>query len=76
MARYPVEKYASVELNQVAFPKTGMVVSQLPLGTEYTEAAPCENGMWVLADQELLSLRLQLIMFQLVLFILLKKSMT
>ena len=53
MARYPVEKYASVELNQVAFPKTGMVVSQLPLGTEYTEAAPCENGMWVLADKSL-----------------------
>ena len=53
MARYPVEKYASVELNQVAFPKTGMVVSQVPLGDEYTEAAPCENGMWVLADKSL-----------------------
>lgn len=53
MARYPVEKYASVELNQVAFPKTGMVVSQLPLGPEYTENAPCENGMWVLADKSL-----------------------
>lgn len=51
MTRFPLEKYASLELNQVAFPKTGMVVSQTPLGAEFTEAAPCENGMWVLADK-------------------------
>ena len=43
--------YASLELNQVAFPKTGMVVSQTPLGTDFTKAAPCENGMWVVADK-------------------------
>ena len=43
--------YASVELNQVAFPKTGMVVSQTPLGTAFTKANPCENGMWVVADK-------------------------
>lgn len=43
--------YASLELNQVAFPKTGMVVSQTPLGTAFTKAAPCENGMWVVADK-------------------------
>ena len=49
--RFPLEKYASLELNQVAFPKTGMVVSQTPLGTAFTEAAPCENGMWVVADK-------------------------
>ena len=49
--RFPVEKYASLELNQVAFPKTGMVVSQLPLGTGFTASAPCENGMWVVADK-------------------------
>ena len=43
--------YASLELNQVAFPKTGMVVSQTPLGDDFTKAAPCENGMWVVADK-------------------------
>ena len=50
--RDPDEKlYASLELNQVAFPKTGMVVSQTPLGNAFTKAAPCENGMWVVADK-------------------------
>ena len=48
----PGEKlYATLELNQVAFPKTGMVVSQTPLGDEFTLATPCENGMWVVADK-------------------------
>ena len=51
--RFPLEKYASLELNQVAFPKTGMVVSQTPLGAAFnkTTGVPCENGMWVLADK-------------------------
>ena len=50
--RDPDEKlYASLELNQVAFPKTGMVVSQTPLGEAFTKAAPCENGMWVVGDK-------------------------
>lgn len=49
--RFPVEQYASLELNQVAFPKTGMVVSQVPLGAAFTKDAPCENGMWVVADK-------------------------
>lgn len=49
--RFPCEQYASLELNQVAFPKTGMVVSQTPLGAAFTEDAPCENGMWVVADK-------------------------
>ena len=50
--RDPDEKlYASLELNQVAFPKTGMVVSQTPLGEAFTKANPCENGMWVVADK-------------------------
>ena len=50
--RNPDEKfYASLELNQVAFPKTGMVVSQTPLGTDFTRANPCENGMWVVGDK-------------------------
>ena len=48
----PGEKlYATLELNQVAFPKTGMVVSQTPLDDSFTLAAPCENGMWVVADK-------------------------
>ena len=50
--RNPREKlYASLELNQVAFPKTGMVVSQTPLGEDFTADAPCENGMWVVGDK-------------------------
>ena len=51
LTRFPLEQYASLELNQVAFPKTGMVVSQTPLGADFTEQAPCENGMWVVADK-------------------------
>lgn len=51
MKRFPLEMYATLELNQVAFPQTGMVVSQTPLGEEFTKDAPCENGMWVLADK-------------------------
>ena len=48
----PGEKlYATLELNQVAFPKTGMVVSQTPLDESFTLEAPCENGMWVVADK-------------------------
>lgn len=48
MTRFPVEKFASLELNQVAFPKTGMVVSQTPLADDF---GVCENGMWVVADK-------------------------
>lgn len=51
MARFPLEKYATLELNQVAFPKTGMVISQLPLSAAFTAANPCENGMWVSANK-------------------------
>ena len=51
MTRFPHEKYASLELNQVAFPQTGMVVSQTPLGSAFTAENPCENGMWVVADK-------------------------
>ena len=54
--RDPDEKlYASLELNQVAFPKTGMVVSQTPLGPKFVPGennyGVCENGMWVVADK-------------------------
>lgn len=51
MKRFPLQEYASLELNQVAFPQTGMVVSQTPLGEAFTKDAPCENGMWVVADK-------------------------
>lgn len=58
MKRFPVEQYATLELNQVAFPKTGMVVSQTPLGAKFTTDpnvsgayGVCENGMWVVADK-------------------------
>ena len=51
MKRFPCEKYASLEMNRAAYLKTGMVVSQTPLGEEFTKDFPCENGMWVNADK-------------------------
>ena len=51
MNKFPREQYATLQLNQVAFPKTGMVVSQTPLGDAFTAKNPCENGMWVVADK-------------------------
>ena len=58
LKRFPLEEYATLELNQVAFPKTGMVVSQTPLGVKFTTDSSvtgaygvCENGMWVVADK-------------------------
>lgn len=51
MKRFPVTEYAALELNQVEFVRQGMVISQTPLGEEFTKAAPCENGMWVCADK-------------------------
>lgn len=51
MAKFPVEKYASLEMNRAAYLKNGEVVSQLPLASAFTAAAPCENGMWVDADK-------------------------
>lgn len=55
LKRFPLEQFATVELNQVAFPKTGMVVSQIPLGPKFVEGegkyGVCENGMWVSADK-------------------------
>lgn len=49
--KFPVLKYAQLEMNRAAFLKNGLVVSQTPLSNEFTEAAPCENGMWVDADK-------------------------
>ena len=56
LKRFPLEEYATLELNQVAFPKTGMVISQTPLGAKFVEGGSgnygvCENGMWVVADK-------------------------
>ena len=56
LTRFPLEQYATLELNQVAFPKTGMVVSQTPLGAKFVEGGSgnygvCETGMWVVADK-------------------------
>ena len=58
LKRFPLEQYATLELNQVAFPKTGMVVSQTPLGEKFTTDTSvsgrygvCENGLWVVADK-------------------------
>ena len=51
MKRFPLEKYATLELNHVIFARTGNLIAQTPLGAEFTEENPCENGMWVCADR-------------------------
>ena len=51
MNRFKVAKYASLEMNFAEYLATGNIVSQIPLGEEFTENAPCENGMWVCADR-------------------------
>lgn len=48
---FPVSKYATLEMNRAAYLKNGLVVSQTPLAAAFTDAAPCENGMWVDADK-------------------------
>lgn len=51
MARFMIDKYGVLEINRAEFLKQGMIVSQTPLGDEFTEEAPCENGMWVDANK-------------------------
>ena len=51
MARFMIDKYGVLEMNRAEYLKTGMIVSQTPLSEEFTEAAPCENGMWVDANK-------------------------
>ena len=51
MARFKIEKYGVLEMNRAEYLKTGMIVSQSPLSEQFTEAAPCENGMWVDANK-------------------------
>ena len=51
MARFMIDKYGVLEMNRAEYLKQGMIVSQSPLSKEFTEAAPCENGMWVDANK-------------------------
>ena len=51
MARFMIDKYGVLEMNRAEYLKTGMIVSQSPLSAEFTEKAPCENGMWVDANK-------------------------
>lgn len=50
MARFKIEKYGVLEINRAEFLKTGMIVSQSPLGADF-EGKKCENGMWVDANK-------------------------
>lgn len=50
MAKFPLTKYASLEMNRAGYLKTGLIRSQTPLSDEFTAEAPCENGMWVDAN--------------------------
>ena len=51
LKRFPLEQYASLELNHTIFNRVGNLISQTPLGDEFTKDSPCENGMWVCADR-------------------------
>ena len=51
MARFKIDKYGVLEMQRAEYLKTGMIVSQSPLSDEFTEAKPCENGMWVDANK-------------------------
>ena len=51
MARFKIDKYGVLEMQRAEYLKTGMIVSQSPLSDEFTEKAPCENGMWVDANK-------------------------
>lgn len=51
MAKFPVKKYAALEMNRACYLAQGNVVSQTPLAAEFTEESPCENGMWVCANK-------------------------
>lgn len=51
MTRFMIDKYGVLEMQRAEYLKTGMIVSQSPLSDEFTEKAPCENGMWVDANK-------------------------
>ena len=48
--RLIIDGYASLELNRVSFSLTGRVVADLPLSSDFTTAAPAENGMILAVD--------------------------
>ena len=58
MARFNIDKYGVLEMNRAEYLKNGMIVSQSPLSDEFTEEAPCENGMWVDANKANQEIRL------------------
>lgn len=43
--------YGVVEMNFATWTRNGRVPSQLPLSDDFTEQAPCENGMWLVYDE-------------------------
>ena len=51
MARFNIDKYGVLEMNRAEYLKTGMIVSQTPLGADFAEENSCENGMWVDANK-------------------------
>lgn len=51
LVRFHCDKFATLEINHAIFNRDGNIISQIPLGEEFTAEAPCENGMWVSADK-------------------------
>lgn len=51
LKRFAIDGYATLEINHAIFNRVGNIISQTPLGEEFTKDAPCENGMWVCADR-------------------------
>ena len=50
MNRYVIDGFASLETNFAGYKRSGRIVSQTPLASTFTTAAPCENGMWLNAN--------------------------
>ena len=51
MAKLEKIGYGQLELNQVAFPRTGRIEAQCALGTGFSEEVPAENGMILAIDK-------------------------
>ena len=51
MAKLEKNGYGQLELNQVAFPRTGRIEAQCALGTDFSEEVPAENGMILAIDK-------------------------
>ena len=48
--RLTIDKYATLELNRVAFGINGGIIADLPLDAGFTSTAPAENGMLLGVD--------------------------